>query len=340
MSAPSSAAAIRPGWILGAGLGGLVVMVVVIGGAILVGSAGLIADLYSPGSPSPAALSAIPPGMLGLYQAATEATCPVMPWQILAAIGTVESDNGTSDLPGVATGANSAGAEGPMQFEPASFNEYALPVPRGGANPASPYDATDSIWAAARMLCADGAGSGDLSDAIYAYNHSGAYVALVWDTALSYGMAPDGSAGSETTAVATAGTPPPGPTYPASPAAIISAAESQLGVAYLYGGDAPGVALDCSALVTYAFGAVGISLPRTTFSQVTYGVTVPINALAPGDLLFFVGGEPPSPYGHVGIYMGNGLMINAAHTGGVVSITPVLTSSIELARRILEPTKA
>jgi hypothetical protein len=58
--------------------------------------------------------------MLALYQEAA-ATCAGIPWTVLAAIGTIESDNGQSDLPGVHSGANAAGAEGPMQFEPATF---------------------------------------------------------------------------------------------------------------------------------------------------------------------------------------------------------------------------
>jgi hypothetical protein len=44
-----------------------------------------------------------------------------LPWTVLAAIGTIESDNGQSELPGVQSGANAAGAEGPMQFLPATF---------------------------------------------------------------------------------------------------------------------------------------------------------------------------------------------------------------------------
>ncbi len=66
------------------------------------------------------ATAKIPPTMVVLYQEAA-ATCPGLPWTILAAIGTVESDNGQSTLPGVDGGANAAGAEGPMQFEPATF---------------------------------------------------------------------------------------------------------------------------------------------------------------------------------------------------------------------------
>ncbi|MHB1445260.1 MAG: transglycosylase SLT domain-containing protein [Acidimicrobiales bacterium] len=130
----------------------------------------------------------IPPAMLALYVQAASGTCDGLPWQALAAIGTVESDNGTSEAAGVQSGANFAGAEGVMQFEPATFAEYARPVPVGGADPPSPYDATDAVWAAARLLCADGAGAGALPAAIYAYNHSAAYVTEVWDLAVAYGM--------------------------------------------------------------------------------------------------------------------------------------------------------
>jgi len=79
----------------------------------------------------------MPAAMLALYQEAAS-SCPGLPWTLLAAIGTVESDNGTSDAPGVQSGANSAGAEGPMQFEPATFAEYDQPVPPGGVSPPSP----------------------------------------------------------------------------------------------------------------------------------------------------------------------------------------------------------
>src|ERR1019366_8090480 len=90
-------------------------------------------------TPTSLASSEIPPGMLTLYQAAAADTCSGLPWTVLAAIGTVESGNGTSDLPGGHAGANSAGAEGPMQFEAPPFAAYALPVPPGGATPPTPY---------------------------------------------------------------------------------------------------------------------------------------------------------------------------------------------------------
>jgi hypothetical protein len=126
--------------------------------------------------------------MLALYGAAAS-TCPGLPWTVLAGIGTVESDNGESRLPGVRTGQNRAGAEGPMQFEPGTFARYDLPVPPGGIAPPSPYDAVDAVYAAARMLCANGAGApSSLGQAVFDYNHSGAYVAEVLDLARSYGL--------------------------------------------------------------------------------------------------------------------------------------------------------
>jgi hypothetical protein len=94
--------------------------------AALVGTAVLASGLSVLGvgssvpSASSAATSTIPSAMLALYQQAA-AACPGLPWPILAAIGTVESDNGQSNLPGVHSGANAAGAEGLMQFEPSTL---------------------------------------------------------------------------------------------------------------------------------------------------------------------------------------------------------------------------
>ena len=77
-----------------------------------------------------------------------------------------------------------------MQFEPPTFAMYDRPVPPGGVAPPSPYDPVDAVFAAARLLCADGAGSpSSLGQAVFDYNHSGAYVAQVLSVARSYGYA-------------------------------------------------------------------------------------------------------------------------------------------------------
>jgi hypothetical protein len=102
--------------------------------------------------PTPALAAAldIPTDYLALYVAAA-ATCPGLDWSMLAAVGAVESDHGRSRLPGVHSGSNPAGAQGPMQFLPATFAEVstASPPPPGGVTPPSPYVAHDAIHAAA-----------------------------------------------------------------------------------------------------------------------------------------------------------------------------------------------
>ena len=128
----------------------------------------------------------IPAGYLTWYVHAA-GTCPGLPWPVLAGIGKVESDHGQSALPGVHNGANFAGAEGPMQFLPATFVEFAVNADPG--QPLSPYDPADAIYTAARMLCADGAHGGStagIEQAIFAYNHADWYVTEVLSWASKY----------------------------------------------------------------------------------------------------------------------------------------------------------
>jgi hypothetical protein len=152
-----------------------IVMAFVIGFALLLGGAPPAIDLSdskTAGGSSALALMHIPHDYLAWYLDAAK-TCPGLPWSVLAGIGTVESDNGRSDLPGAHSGANSAGAEGPMQFEPATFARYAVNASHRGRP--GPYDPADAIYTAAAMLCANGAASGKMSGlrrAILAYNHS------------------------------------------------------------------------------------------------------------------------------------------------------------------------
>jgi hypothetical protein len=208
-----------------------------VGTAILASVVSMLGAGGSAPGVSAAATAKIPPAMLNLYQEAA-ITCSGLPWTILAAIGTIESDNGQSNLPGVHSGANSAGAEGPMQFEPPTFAAYDEPVPPGGATPPSPYDPTDAAYAAARLLCANGgAGGVDLSGAVYDYNHSASYVAQVLALARSYAAASTGTAAGTLTVDSGAG------------ALSVSWALSQIGTPYVWGGETPGVGFDCSGLV-------------------------------------------------------------------------------------------
>jgi hypothetical protein len=110
----------------------------------------------------------IPPFLLPIYQAA--GTAYDLPWQVLAAINEVETNYGR-DL-----NLSSAGAEGWMQFLPSSWERYG--VDANGDGYQDPYNPADAVFAAARYLAAAG-GAKDISGAVYAYNHSQAYVEAV-----------------------------------------------------------------------------------------------------------------------------------------------------------------
>jgi peptidoglycan hydrolase CwlO-like protein len=107
-------------------------------------------------------------------------TCPGLSWTVLAAIGQVESGHGRN--PSV----SSAGAMGPMQFLPSTFDHYAVDGDLDGLlDIMSPGDA---IFTAARYLCANGAGQGgdSLYNAIWHYNHADWYVQMVLSLAQKY----------------------------------------------------------------------------------------------------------------------------------------------------------
>lgn len=139
-------------------------------------------------APSELALEEIPQELIGLFQSAAE-TCEGLDWTILAAIHKVETGFGT----GGAT--SSAGAQGPMQFMPSTFEAYG--VDGDGDRIARINDVEDAIFSAANLLCANGAGDpARLATAIWNYNHSQMYVNEVLTLASNYGVIslPDGVA--------------------------------------------------------------------------------------------------------------------------------------------------
>jgi cell wall-associated NlpC family hydrolase len=93
----------------------------------------------------------------------------------------------------------------------------------------------------------------------------------------------------------------------------VHTAEQYLGVPYVWGGESPS-GFDCSGLVQYVYGKLGVHLPRTSYAQYDAGRHIGRGALEPGDLVFFDG------LGHVGIYIGGGRFIHAPHTGTRVQI--------------------
>ncbi|KUO21600.1 C40 family peptidase [Streptomyces dysideae] len=100
-------------------------------------------------------------------------------------------------------------------------------------------------------------------------------------------------------------------------AAAVSYAYSKLGSPYVWGATGPD-AFDCSGLTQAAFREAGISLPRTTYSQIDAGRRVSRSELLPGDLVFFYSG-----ISHVGIYVGNGQMVHAPNPTAPVRVAPI-----------------
>ena len=113
--------------------------------------------------------------------------------------------------------------------------------------------------------------------------------------------------------------------------AVVRAALQMRGVPYSWGGGSESgptrgiaqgantVGFDCSGLVKYAFAKFGVDVPRVSYEQFRAGTPVPVNAMKPGDLVFFhPGANGP---GHVGIFIGNGKFLQAPQTGDVVKIS-------------------
>ena len=121
-----------------------------------------------------------PANYLQLFQASAARYCPGLSWTVLAAIGQIESGDGAN------MGPSSAGALGPMQFLPATWASWGVTA-FGEAGPPDIMNPFDAVPAAARLLCADGAGSpGGLRAAIFDYNHAAWYVNEVLALAQQY----------------------------------------------------------------------------------------------------------------------------------------------------------
>jgi cell wall-associated NlpC family hydrolase/N-acetylmuramoyl-L-alanine amidase len=122
----------------------------------------------------------------------------------------------------------------------------------------------------------------------------------------------------------------PGPTMPGD--RVVAEAVKYLGVPYVWAGSSPSTGFDCSGFAMYVYKQLGVSLPHKASLQAGYGTPVSKEQLLPGDLVFF-----SNPISHVGIYVGEGLMINAPRSGDLVTIENAFRSSYATARRILSP---
>ncbi|MDH2428872.1 bifunctional lytic transglycosylase/C40 family peptidase [Sphaerisporangium sp. TRM90804] len=243
-------------------------------------------------------------------------------WTVLAAVGKRETDHGRSNLQGVKSGTNFAGAAGPMQFListwggkakikiPSKFNGYASDGDDDGV--ADVYNPADAILGAAKMLKRNGAPS-DVTRALFAYNHAMWYVEQVLVIARKYAV--DG----------TLEVPPDDdpacdpPLVDAAPSEVVKEileyALAQRGKPYRWGGTGP-QGYDCSGIIYMAYRSAGLSIPRTTFGQWPFGVKISKGDEQAGDLVFFNSGPGTSANnpGHVGMVVSPGKMIEARCT--------------------------
>jgi cell wall-associated NlpC family hydrolase len=272
-------------------------------------------------------------------------------WQLLAAIGSYESSNGKGGANNVAPYIEDNGDlmtpiidgiahyMGMQTTTWAGVVKYNPDANGGGANQDNVYDAS---LGAALHLCDLGVGTNDFSspssssydDVMFLlkkycmpatpeacpYDLTGRVELLkildANDIKIRYSLA----------AVTTAATGPgtgtaancqPQDSLPAQVVTAIKFACDQLGEPYVYAAMGPD-AWDCSGLVTAAYAAAGVSIPRTSETEYQVGVHVEPADLRPGDLVFFTGADAPP--GHVGMYLGSDQFIEAPHTGDVVKI--------------------
>jgi peptidoglycan DL-endopeptidase CwlO len=124
------------------------------------------------------------------------------------------------------------------------------------------------------------------------------------------------------TAVGVTASTPEGATVlpPSQYSGVVGVAMQYIGTPYVWAGDSPG-GFDCSGLVSYAYGQVGVSLPHSSYAMWGDGTPVPRAQLEPGDIVFFDG------LGHVGIYIGGGEFVHAPHTGTDVQVSSLDSGS-------------
>ena len=284
--------------------------------------------------------------------------CRGMRWAILAGIAQEESHHANGhtiasngditppmlgpQLDGSGTGGNRtpirnldgtfARAEGPFQFLSTTWSTVAQDGNDDGIQ--NPQNAFDAALTAAVYLCGRGprdlGKDADLRDAIYSYNASQVYVEQVLADIRAYDALQLKPVAAHLSASGQA-------------KQVIDAAMSQLGVTYAWGGgtaagpsrgirdggvadqhgDYNKIGFDCSGLTLYAYARVGITLPHQSGAQFSLGARLPkaagLAALRPGDLVFY----SPGLIHHVGIYLGDGQMINAFASGTVVRKDPV-----------------
>lgn len=209
------------------------------------------------------------------------------------------------------------GAQGIAQFMPGTWAGHGIDA--NGDGTADVWDPADAIPSAALYDCSLAADvrsiGGDTAATMLAAYNAGPYAVLQARGVPPYAETQGYVARItqlEQTFAATTAAPPPS----RAGAAAVAFAYNVLGTPYEWGGTGADGRFDCSGLTSAAYAAAGVHLPRTAAEQWYAGKHVSLSALQPGDLVFYAFNlADPSTIHHVGIYVGNGYMIDAPHTG-------------------------
>ncbi|MBX7547305.1 C40 family peptidase [Streptomyces sp. tea 10] len=145
----------------------------------------------------------------------------------------------------------------------------------------------------------------------------------------SGGSTSTGSTGS--TSSGSSGSSGSSSSYDTKAEKALAFARAQIGKPYVWGATGPG-SYDCSGLTQAAWKAAGVALPRTTYDQVNAGTTVSLADARPGDLIFFY-----DDISHVGLYIGNGMMIHAPKPGAYVREESVYYGGESIIHSVVRP---
>ena len=263
------------------------------------GEGGVGFVLPQPGEPRKDSLAnpptPIPADIEALYRAA--AARYVLPWTLLAGIGMAETNHGRNNH------TSSAGAQGLMQFMPATFAGYG--VDGNGDNRADIRNDADSVHSAANYLTAMGVTNGEagVRKALFAYNRATWYVNDVLSYAHAYGGGIVAGSPDDCGPAGGAGDPTLPPLTNERVQQMFAWARQQIGKPYVFGANGPN-AWDCSSFTQATLGSIGISIPRTSQAQRDWmakgnGFRVPPGQERPGDFVFTNTWRGPNHVGHV-----------------------------------------
>ncbi|MGW1808029.1 NlpC/P60 family protein [Streptomyces sp. NPDC002078] len=151
------------------------------------------------------------------------------------------------------------------------------------------------------------------------------------DSSSSSSTATGSGSGSGSTGSGSTGSTTTSSSYDTKAEKAIAFARAQIGKPYVWGATGPD-SYDCSGLTQAAWKAAGVSLPRTTYDQVNAGTTVSLADARPGDLIFFY-----DDISHVGVYIGNGMMIHAPKPGAYVREESIYYGGESIIHSVVRP---